>query len=162
MHRAARRHTCIYRSICCSLLRNCRDWAVASERVRTYLTQTWCHKLYGGDFSVCVSMCVFLHFYRTKEDVWFPHWCIVGIEWVGEGGVECWDKPLNFDLERQAASGLKTGEEEEGLVCHSLETSWCLFIIILNILCFMGDGHNLLLSFYWYLLNKCLLAIQMV
>lgn len=114
---------------------------------------------------VCVCLCVFSCISTEQKGM-----CgfLTGALWElselegGGGGGECWDKPLNFDLERQAASGLKTGEEDEGLVCHSLETSWCLFIIILNILCFMGDGHNLLLSFYWYLLNKCLLAIQMV
>lgn len=49
------------------------------------------------------------------------------------GGVRCWDKQLNFELERQAAHEMKKGEEQEGLMHHKvLETSKWLFIIIQN------------------------------
>ena len=155
MHTTAHTHALSRRSTCCVSLRNCGVAASFTNdthprhegmSVTPPLTCWRC-------VCVCVCVCVFLHFCRTKGVVWFPHWCIVGIDGVGEG-VGSWDKPLNFDLERQAAGGLKTGVQQEELVhtLHSLRSSWRLFIIIQNACCFVGDGRIFLIFFICFVL----------
>lgn len=102
---------------------------------------------------MCVCVCghkcvrVFLHFCGTKGVVWFPHWCIVGIDGLREG-VGCRDKPLNFELERQAAAGRETGEEQEELTEPADDYSSLFRTRVAS----WGDGCNFFFSLFPYLL----------